>query len=142
MSPADQKEMERALDAARSARERAYAPYSGYRVGAALLYGDGTVVAGCNVENRLLGLSICAERVAVTRGVARGLSHPVGLVVVTASSPPAAPCGLCRETLAEFVGDLAILLVGEDGERRETSLSELLPLRFELPPADAPPARG
>lgn len=139
MSPSDPRPdaspMDRALAAARAARDNAYAPYSGYRVGAALLFDDGTIISGCNVENRLLGLSICAERVAMTRAVAQGLSEPVGLVVVTASSPPAAPCGLCRETLAEFVDDLPVLLVGADGERRQTSLDELLPLRFDLPPA-------
>lgn len=125
--------------AARTARERAHAPYSGYRVGAALAFEDGTIVAGCNVENRLLGLSVCAERVAMTSAVVQGHERPVALVVITASEPPAAPCGLCRETLAEFVDDLPILLLGGDGSRRETSLSELLPLRFELPAADRSP---
>lgn len=135
------------IAAATEARQRAYAPYSGYRVGAALLTAGGRIVAGCNVENRLLGLSVCAERVAVCRAVAEGAlaaarageaapaeSGPLAaLAVITDASPPAAPCGLCRETLAEFAADLPILLVNLAGERDETTLVELLPRRFELP---------
>lgn len=130
------------VDAALAARDRAYARYSGYRVGAAVLTGDGRVVAGGNVENRLPSLAVCAERVAVVRGFAEGSitaeDPPRALVVATASSPPAAPCGLCLETLAELVDDLPILLVNDAGERDETGLRRLLTRRFRLP-ADADP---
>ena len=121
------------VDAALAARERAHAPYSGYRVGAALLFEDGEVVAGCNVENRLPSLAVCAERVAMLRAVTHGHRRPLALVVVTVSRPPAAPCGLCLETLAEFVEDLPILLVNEDGDLEEVVLSQLLTRRFTLP---------
>lgn len=121
------------VDAALAARERAHAPYSGYRVGAALLFEDGEVVAGCNVENRLPSLAVCAERVAMLRAVTHGHQRPLALVVATISRPPAAPCGLCLETLAEFVEDLPILLVNEDGDLEEVTLSRLLTRRFTLP---------
>jgi cytidine deaminase len=119
--------------AALAAREWAYAPYSGYRVGAALALDDGEVITGSNVENRLPALAVCAERVAVCRAVAGGFTGFQALVVATASSPPAPPCGLCLETLAEFVADLPILLVNPEGEHEEVSLTQLLPHRFNLP---------
>jgi len=118
---------------ASAARERAHAPYSGYRVGAALLFEDGEIVAGCNVENRLPSLAICAERVALTRAVARGQIWPVAMAVVTESRPPAAPCGLCLESLAEFVEDLPILLINPDGDQEQVRLQQLLTRRFTLP---------
>ena len=88
------------VDAARRARESAYAPHSGYRVGAALLTADGGIFAASNVWNWLLALSICAERAAVTAAVNAGQRDFSALAVVTASQPPACPCGLCRQTLA------------------------------------------
>lgn len=121
------------VQAALAVRERAHAPYSGYLVGAALELSDGTILAGCNVENRLLGLTVCAERNALFHAIAQGRRDFVALAVVTASSPPAAPCGLCREALAEFLADLPILLTNVQGERTEVRLAELLPHRFELP---------
>lgn len=121
--------------AATAARQRAYAPFSGYSVGAALLADDGRVFVGCNVENRSLGLSLCAERSAVAAAVTAGSRRYVAVAVVTGSSPPASPCGLCRETLAEFCDDaLVVLLEGADGERRTTTLGELFPDRFVLAP--------
>jgi cytidine deaminase len=128
--------MERDVDwaaleaAARVARENAYAPYSRYRVGAALLGDDGQVYAAGNVENGIPALSICAERNAVARAVGSGVTRFRALAVVTASSPPASPCGLCRQTLVEFARDLPILTVNEDGERQRTTLAELFPLPF------------
>jgi cytidine deaminase len=122
------------IAAARHARTQAYAPYSRYAVGAALLMEDGSIVAGCNVENRTYGLTVCAERAAMVSAVARGLRRPSAAVVVTASSPPAPPCGLCRETLIEFAGDLPLLLVNETGEQCEVRLAELLPMPFRLDP--------
>ncbi len=124
---------ERLIVEAAAARDRAHAPYSGYRVGAALLFEDGEVVTGCNVENRLPSLAVCAERVALTRAIVEGQTWPIAMVVVTESHPPAAPCGLCLESLAEFVEDLPILLVNADGEREEVRLQQLLTRRFTLP---------
>lgn len=115
--------------AARAVRRRAYAPYSGFAVGAALLGSDGEIHAGCNVENASYGLGVCAERHAVAAAVAAGATPPAALVVASEIDPPAAPCGACRQVLAEF-GDFPVVLVGAGGSRRETSVAELLPLAF------------
>ena len=120
---------------AKRARQNAYAPYSQYRVGAAILTGDGRIYAGCNFENASYGACICAERSAVGAMVADGARSPVLCVVVTEGEEPATPCGICRQVLAEFAPALRILLVAEwpAGEkRRETSLDILLPERFRL----------
>lgn len=121
------------IQAAAEVRTRAYAPYSMFRVGAALRTAEGDVFTGCNVENRSFGLALCAERAALAAMVAAGQVEPEALVVVTGIAPPAAPCGLCREALSEFAGDLPILLVNDQGTRREVRLADLLPDRFRLP---------
>lgn len=120
------------IAAARQAYARAYAPYSHYEVGAAILMEDGSVHAAANVENCIPALSICAERNAISAAASAGLRRPHAVAVVTRSSPPARPCGLCRQTLAEFADDLPILCVNLDGEREEVRLSELFPQRFKL----------
>ena len=125
------------VDAALEAQKKAFAPYSSYRVGAALRLADGRVVTGANTEFGIPALGVCAERAAVIRALTSGVEGPelVALAVVTGSSPPAAPCGLCRQTLTEVVGnDLPILLANTDGERHETCLSELLPRPFRFRP--------
>lgn len=122
------------VEAATRARERAYAPYSRFAVGAALLAADGRIFAGCNVENRSYGLALCAERSAVAAAVAAGAGAPVAVAVVADADPLATPCGLCRETLSEFAGgELPILLAAPDGRRRETRLGLLFPEPFSLP---------
>lgn len=123
---------DRLTEAAREARGGAYAPHSGYRVGAALLTAGGRVHTGANVENGLLGLSICAERVAVAVAVNAGDRDFRALAVATESDPPAAPCGLCRQTLVEFTRDLPVVCVNEASGRHETSLAELFPQAFRL----------
>jgi cytidine deaminase len=131
-------EQERALlEVARAVRANAHAPYSGFQVGAALRTRDGSIFAGCNVENVTFGLTICAERNAVAAAVSAGKTDFVALVVVTDAAPPAAPCGLCRQTLIEFVDDLPVLLVNLDGEGRRARLAQLLPDPFT--PRDLPP---
>jgi cytidine deaminase len=125
------------LEAARQAAKAAWAPYSGYRVGAALLTAFGEIVTGCNVENASYGLSICAERNAVFAARARGLvdpgTAPLKAVVIHAPDGPApSPCGACRQVLAEFAGDdLPVVIDGPDGPH-ETTLGALLPGAFRL----------
>lgn len=120
------------IAAARQAYGHAYAPYSHYPVGAAILMEDGTIHAAANVENCIPALSICAERNAISAAASAGLRRPQAVAVVTRSSPPARPCGLCRQTLAEFAEDLPILCTNLDGEREEVRLSEIFPQRFRL----------
>jgi cytidine deaminase len=124
---------EELVAAARAARERAHAPYSGYRVGAALLTDGGEVVTGANLENASYGLSICAERAAVAAAVAAGHRRFEAIAVATPGPDPAAPCGACRQVLREFPRgvDLEVVCAGEVGERRlATTLGALLPHGF------------
>lgn len=124
-------EKEALCQAALTARERAYAPYSSFRVGAALLCDDGEVALGCNVENASYGLCQCAERTAVGNAVAGGRRSFVAIAIATASSPPSPPCGMCRQVLSEFSEDLPILLVNPAGERAEVSLRAIFPTSFD-----------
>ncbi len=121
--------VERLIRAAEAARDNAHAPYSRYRVGAALVTTDGRVFSGCNVENASFGLSLCAERNAVAAAIAAGERQYTALVVITDSSPPEAPCGACRQVLVEF-GDFHVLLVNAVGERHTTTVAELQPRPF------------
>ena len=121
------------VDAARAARQRAYAPYSGYRVGAALLTEDGAVVTGANVENASSSLGICAERAAVAAAVVAGHRNFAAIAVAVSGPDPARPCGACRQVLHEFPSgpDLEVVCAGEDGEALlVTTLGELLPHAF------------
>jgi homotetrameric cytidine deaminase len=118
--------------AATRAQAAAYAPYSRFKVGAALLMEDGSIHAAANCENCLPALSICAERAAMAAAASAGLRRPRAVAVVTEASPPALPCGLCRQTLVEFAEDLPILVANLTGERRELRLAELFPEPFSL----------
>jgi len=117
------------ISAARTAQAHAYAPYSNFRVGAALESYDGAVFSGCNVENASYGLTICAERAAICAAVSAGVTRFRRAVVVSDVDPPAAPCGACRQVLAEFGLDLPIDGVGSRGTVR-WRLSDLLPVSF------------
>jgi cytidine deaminase len=116
------------VSAARAAQARAYAPYSNFRVGAALESESGEVYVGCNVENASYGLTICAERAAVFTAVAAGARRFRRAVVVSDVDPPAAPCGACRQVLSEF-GDFRIDAVGPRSSASWT-IAELLPAAF------------
>lgn len=124
------------VDAARTARRNAYAPYSKFQVGAAVLTESGEIFAGCNVENASYGLTICAERVAAAAAVAAGHVKLAAVAVVTPGGH--APCGACRQFLAEFGPRMPVLLVddepqlGEGAASEPTTLDALLPKQFEL----------
>jgi cytidine deaminase len=122
------------IRAAIEARERAYAKYSQFKVGAALLAADGTVFTGCNVENSSYGLTICAERAAVFAAVAAGQQTLEMIAIATAGG--ATPCGACRQVLAEFNPALPILLIDVDRRHAiaEANLRELLPSAFAFRP--------
>lgn len=126
----------RLIEAAREARKRAYAPYSKYKVGSAILTRSGAVLVGCNVENSTYGATICAERGAIAKMVAAGEKDPVVCVVVTEGPTPGSPCGICRQVLAEFADDMLIVMIGEGPgkklRRRDTTLAHLLPDAFRL----------
>ena len=120
----------RLVAAARRARARAHAPYSRFKVGAAVL-ADGAIHVGCNVENASYGLTTCAERNAVAAAVLAGARRIDAVVVVSGTSPPTPPCGACLQVLAEFGGaSLPVLLVGARGAREQITLGELLPRAF------------
>lgn len=122
------------LRAAARARLRAHAPYSRYRVGAALRAADGRVFSGCNVENASYGLTVCAERVALLAAVAAGVRRFEELAVVADGRKPPFPCGACRQVLAEFFETDApvwIAAAGHIRRPRRFTLGELLPAAFE-----------
>ena len=123
------------VQAAREAASNAHCPYSGYRVGAALLAEDGRVFRGCNVENASYGLTLCAERNAITTAIAEGCREFKALAIAggTAESP-AYPCGACRQVMAEFMGPETPILVAplSAGEAKTIPLGELLPHSFNL----------
>lgn len=111
-------------------REKAYAPYSKFRVGAALECTDGTVYGGCNVENAAYGSCICAERTALVKAVSEGRRNFVRIAVAGDSTDYCWPCGSCRQMLREFGTDLTVLVANRDGAYEAHTLAELLPHSF------------
>ncbi len=132
--------LEQAVQAALAVRKRAYAPFSGFRVGAAVVGASGRVYTGVNVENSSYGLTICAERVALFRMVTEGERRALAVVVATDTPAPVMPCGACRQVLYEFGGpDLRVIAVTLQGARREVRLGDLLPEGFRLNPETRQP---
>lgn len=126
---------EKLIATALAAREWAYAPYSGYKVGAALLTASGKIYDGTNVENAAYPLSICAERVAVFKAVSEGERQFKAIAVATQNG--GAPCGACRQVLSEFGRDTIVLIIADEGKvTQETSVADLLPKAFG--PRDLP----
>ncbi len=115
---------------ARQARSMAYAPYSGFKVGAALQTKEGRIFSGCNVENTTYGLSICAERVVITKAVSEGEKDFVRLAVVSDHDNPISPCGACRQFMLEFDPEMEVVMVGQNGNHRIMTVAELLPHYF------------
>ena len=116
---------------AKQARRRAVAPFSGFKVGAALSTSRGEIVTGCNIENASYGLTLCAERTAVFKAVSEGLRRFHAIAVVADSPRITAPCGPCRQILWEFCGDIWVHMVGRRGRAHTLRLRELLPLPFD-----------
>ncbi|HLJ65091.1 MAG TPA: cytidine deaminase [Stellaceae bacterium] len=121
------------IEEARAARERAYAPYSHFQVGAALRVGNGRIFAGVNVENASYGATICAERAAVFAAVSAGHRDFTALAVLADLAHPVAPCGLCRQVLAEFTRTAPVIMANLKGAIAVRRVEELLPLAFALP---------
>lgn len=125
------------IEKAKQARQYAYAPYSNFRVGAAIATENGIIFTGVNVENSSFGLTICAERNAIASGISQGIRNFKMIAIFSESSPPATPCGACRQVLYEFAPDLAVICANNKGEILRYRLSDLLPDGFgfssELP---------
>ena len=117
-------------EAAAGAMSRAYAPYSDFRVGAALLASDGTVVVGCNVENSSFPSGVCAERGALAAAVVAGHRNFTHLAIVTDAEEPTSPCGMCRQALVEFAPNLQVTSYTTSGAEARWSLADLLPHPF------------
>ena len=114
-----------------AARDRAHAPFSKFKVGAALETADGAIITGCNVENATYGLTICAERVAMFKAISEGHRAFVRIAVVADTEAPTPPCGACRQILWEFGGNLEILLANLTTSKGTYRLKDLLPMPFD-----------
>ena len=128
---------EKLLEEAKKAMGRAYAPYSHFRVGAAVLSSDGRIVNGANYENASYGCTICAERVAITRANVEGINDIVSIAVIGSSDEPITPCGACRQVLSEASSrcgrDIEVIMSNSNKEKiKKMRVSELLPLAFSL----------
>ncbi len=119
------------VSAARQARRRARADYSGFKVGAALETADGTIITGCNIENATYGLTMCAERVAMFKALSEGHSRFRRIAVVADTEDPTPPCGSCRQIVWEFAGDIEVILANLRREAARYRMSELLPSAFD-----------
>ncbi|MBA3442703.1 MAG: cytidine deaminase [Pyrinomonadaceae bacterium] len=122
---------EQLIDAARNARGFAIAPYSRFRVGAALEATDGRIFTGCNVENATYGLTMCAERVAILKALSEGARSFRRLAVVADTEGLITPCGACRQIIWEFCGDIAVVLANERGQSETLQMRDLLPRPFD-----------
>ena len=117
--------------AARQARQHAVAPYSGFRVGAAIRAADGRIYTGCNVENASYGLTVCAERVALLKALSEGARAFAAVAVVADTAAPTPPCGACRQLLWEYCGDVPVVLANLTEIKAEHELAALLPFPFD-----------
>jgi cytidine deaminase len=120
------------ISAAAQARENAYAPYSRFKVGAAVLAEDGRIFTGSNVENASYGATMCAERSAIFGAISAGARKIKALAVIADYPKPVPPCGMCRQVLAEFGSDIDVVMANTAGQKRMENIATLLPLAFEL----------
>ena len=127
-----EKQIHNMIQKAADAHANAYAPYSGFHVGAAVLGGSGNIYGGCNVENSSFGLTLCAERSAVANAISEGETQIEAVVVFTDTAEPTLPCAACRGVLAEFNRKLPVIMVTKSGIQKETNLTVLLPDPFVL----------
>lgn len=118
------------VDAAKLARRNAYSPYSGVKIGAAVLTSKGKVFTGCNIENSSYGLSCCAERTAIFKAVSEGSRDLVAIAVVGKSEEFTSPCGACRQVMVEYNPRMKVMRRGLDGFEKDTTAEALLPSRF------------
>jgi len=119
------------IAAAADVREKAYAPYSNFKVGAAVETDDGNIYTGCNVESASYGLTVCAERVAIWKGISRGEKRFGRIAVVVDTEELTPPCGVCRQIIWEFCGDVPVILSNLHGKSETVQMSELLPRAFD-----------
>lgn len=122
---------EKLIQAATDARENAYAPYSNFRVGAAVEAENGDIYIGCNVESASYGLTVCAERVAIWKGISVGEKRFKQIAVVVDTEELTPPCGVCRQIIWEFCGDVPVILANLHGKSETVMMSELLPRAFD-----------
>ena len=129
----DEAEVTALIAGAGAAGENAYAPHSGYKIGAAVVAEDDRVFFGCNVENASYGLSLCAERSAISAAIAGGAKRIRAVVIVTRSDPPATPCGACRQWMSELGNDdMEVIVANARGAVRRFTLAQLLPEPFRF----------
>src|SRR5450432_40097 len=119
------------ITAAKQARENAHAPYSNFRVGAALRSSSGRIFGGCNVENATYGLTVCAERVAIFKAISEGERGFSAIAVVTDTDSLTPPCGACRQLIWEFCGDVPVTMANLSGKRETIQMKDLFPKPFD-----------
>jgi cytidine deaminase len=122
---------EELITAARDVRENAYAPFSKFRVGAAIEMEDGSIIAGCNVESASYGLTVCAERVAIWKAISEKKHKIIQIAVVADTEELTPPCGVCRQIIWEFGGDIPVTLANLNGKTETVQMRELLPRAFD-----------
>ena len=122
---------DRLRQAALEARGHAHAPFSGFRVGAALLDKSGRIITGCNVENATYGLTVCAERVAIFKAISEGCTKFKAIAVAADSETLTPPCGACRQIIWEFCGDIPVYMVNLQGKRKKIQMRDLFPSPFD-----------
>ena len=121
---------EKLFKEAKKAREKAYTPYSKFKVGAAVLTTDGKIFTGCNIENASFGLTVCAERVAILKAISEGSYRFKAMAIIGDTKRPCSPCGACRQVISEFGEDIKIAMSNLKGDVKIKKISELLPEAF------------